>query len=190
MPSCDSSEISARPTATVPPVIFRTSPGFAPIRNKSAGASRAIAWPTSSTRASETRSVTVVPAHGVEFWWFERLSAGASGGAKGPPVMSSRKSGNLVVLKSKFCSSYLTVPTAASLPACSYSCERASSTRGEKSPAAKYSLPEQHFFDVFDVPPHGQLRSFGIMAVQRGKDFPVACQRFLRTSVNLQTAFA
>src|ERR1700675_2078256 len=119
---------------------------------------------------------------------FERLSACASGGAKGPPVLSSRKSGNLLTLKSKFCSSSPSIPTAVPCPAWSPACERASSTRGEKSPAAKFSLLEQHFFDVFDVPPHGQLRCVGVMAVQGRQDFPVTRQRLLGTSIDLQTA--
>src|ERR1700685_3285707 len=59
MPSNPSSESSARPTPVMPPVIFRTSPACAPMRSRSAGASRAIAWPTSSTRASATRRVSV-----------------------------------------------------------------------------------------------------------------------------------
>ena len=60
MPSNPSSESSARPTATVPPLIFNTSPACAPICCKSAGDSRAIACPMSSTRASATRSVSVL----------------------------------------------------------------------------------------------------------------------------------
>ena len=42
-PSCPSSEISARVTAIVLPVIFRMSPGRAPMRARSAGARRAMA---------------------------------------------------------------------------------------------------------------------------------------------------
>jgi hypothetical protein len=103
--------------------------------------------------------------------------------------MSSRKSGNLLVLKSKFCSSSPSIPTAVPRPVYLYRCERVSSTRDEKSPAANSSLLEQHFFDVFDVPPHGQLRRVGVMAVQRQKNFTVAGQRFLRAPVNLQTTF-
>ena len=59
IPSNPSSDSSARPTPIVPPVIFSTSPARAPMRSMSAGASRAIAWPMSSTRASATRSVRV-----------------------------------------------------------------------------------------------------------------------------------
>jgi hypothetical protein len=59
-PSCLSSESSARATAAVLPVIFNTSPGRAPMRMRSAGASRATACPMSSTRASATRKVAIV----------------------------------------------------------------------------------------------------------------------------------
>src|SRR5690349_18640446 len=58
-PSWTASDTSARATATVRPLIFRTSPARAPIRSRSAGARRAIACAMSSTRASATRSVTV-----------------------------------------------------------------------------------------------------------------------------------
>jgi len=84
-------------TATVPPVIFKHHPAwrrFAKIRRRK----RAMAWPTSSTRASETRSVRVAPVHA---WNFQARRLGlAPRSAKGRRSMSSRKSGNLMVLKS------------------------------------------------------------------------------------------
>src|SRR3989442_13041700 len=61
-PSCAASETSARATADVRPVIFRMSPGRAPIRSRSAGESRAIACAMSSTRASATRRVMLAAA--------------------------------------------------------------------------------------------------------------------------------
>jgi len=125
----------------------------------------------------------------VEFCWFERLSACASGGAKGPPVMSSRKSGTLLVLKSKFCSSSPAMLTVIPHSARSHSRESESWIHAEDSPLVKSSLPEQHFFDVFNVPPHCQLCGIGVMTVNRSQNSPVAGQRFLRPSVDLQTAF-
>src|SRR5579871_4768280 len=59
-PSRVSSETSTRATQEVPPVTLITSPACTPMRFRSAGARRAMARPTSSTRASATRKASVV----------------------------------------------------------------------------------------------------------------------------------
>jgi len=90
--------------------------------------------------------------------------------------MSSRKSANLVVLKSKFCSSSLAKLTARPHSAWSHFRESELRILDEDSPLVKSSLLEQHFFDVFDMPSHGHLCSISIMAVDCTQDSPVAGQ--------------
>src|ERR1700735_1650387 len=129
MPSKASAERSARPTAWVPPVLLRTSPARAPMRCKSAGASRAMAWPMSSTRASATRS--------------ERVAVGEDW---------------VISFKLKFSRSKLSV--------------------------------RHDLFDVFNVPPHGRLCRFSIVALEGSQDSPVPCERLLRAPFHLQRLFS
>ena len=76
-----SSARAARTTETVAPVIFNTSPARAPMRVRSAGARRAIAWPISSTRASATRSATVVARGDVTISFMTAAQPGACSGS-------------------------------------------------------------------------------------------------------------
>lgn len=45
--------------------------------------------------------------------------------------------------------------------------------------------PKYDLLDVFDVPPHGHFCRFGVVALDRNQDPPVAVQRFLRAPLNL-----
>src|SRR5215472_241415 len=145
VPSRASSATSARPTATELAVILRTSPGCARKRCRSAAASRAIAWPTSSTRASATRSVKVAP----PALPHERYLRKAYGSRqpccfRGPSLCSLLNSFPTRLLR-----------PAAYLP--------------------RSTIHDFHYdlFDVFNVPPHGHLGSLRIASLDRAQDAPV-----------------
>src|SRR5271167_1453008 len=150
------------------------------MRCRSAGASRAMAWPMSSTRASATRSVR--PA----------TQDPGSRDALATRVVAFSRSVIFQVSQSDRPQLVRSTPHASSSAAVSRraQCHAIAFPRNCESPA-KGKLPwsklvKYYLFNVFNMTPHSILCRLGIVALDRSQDPAVAGERLLRAPFQLQ----